>query len=178
VSKSVAHISVPKRLLLRLHGDEGDRMDRDWLANWTEAWARRGVIATPDGFVGWPKAGASGTEIDGLDHYVADSLVGEAMALEPVVLMSAEILKTNTGERPKPSSGWLCRCSKNGMSAAPGDHRTTALSALYFRLESTPAQADGRTITNCAETPTRAFRIRTTRPTCSDVAAHDVRRDR
>jgi hypothetical protein len=70
--------------------------DPKWVAmlvDWTEAWVRRGV-QEPDGYVGWPKAKAAGTLVDQLDEYNADSLLGEAMALRPVVLLSAEILKS------------------------------------------------------------------------------------
>ena len=69
--------------------------DPKWVAmlvDWTEAWVRRGV-QEPDGYVGWPKPKAAGTLVDQLDDYKADSLLGEAMALRPVVLLSAEILK-------------------------------------------------------------------------------------
>ena len=69
----------------------GDARWAELLVDWTDAWIRRGVTE-PDGFVGWPKVGASGTPVDGLDSYDADSLLGEAMALRPVVLMSAAIL--------------------------------------------------------------------------------------
>ncbi len=58
----------------------------------TDAWLRRGV-AEPDGFIGWPKFGAAGNPTDQLDGYYAYSLLGEAMALRPIVLMSAEILR-------------------------------------------------------------------------------------
>src|SRR5471030_999868 len=64
----------------------------DRLVDWTDSWIRRGVTE-PDGFVGWPKVGAAGTPVDDLDSYDADSLLGEAMALKPVVLASALILK-------------------------------------------------------------------------------------
>jgi hypothetical protein len=60
--------------------------------DWTDSWLRRGV-QEPDGFVGWPKLGAAGTDVDHLNSYYADSLLGEAMALRPVVLMAAQILK-------------------------------------------------------------------------------------
>jgi hypothetical protein len=64
----------------------------DKLIDCTGAWTRRAVIE-PDGYPGWPKVGAAGTPVDGLDSYYADSLAGEAMALRPVVLMSSVIMK-------------------------------------------------------------------------------------
>jgi hypothetical protein len=64
----------------------------DRLTDWTDAWIRRGVTE-PDGYIGWPKVGAAGTDVDNLDSYYADSLLGEAMVLRPVVLASAAILK-------------------------------------------------------------------------------------
>lgn len=69
----------------------GDIRWIDRLIDWTDAWVRRGVVE-PDGYIGWPKIGAAGTSADNLDAYYADSLVGEAMALKPVVLLSAAVL--------------------------------------------------------------------------------------
>jgi hypothetical protein len=69
--------------------------EADWierLIDWTDAWMRRGVVE-PDGYVGWPKVGAAGTDVDDLDSFYADSLLGEAMVLRPVVLAAAAILK-------------------------------------------------------------------------------------
>lgn len=40
------------------------------------------------------KIGAAGTNVDFLDHFNADSLVGEAMVLRYIVLMAVEILET------------------------------------------------------------------------------------
>jgi len=65
----------------------------DMLVDWTDSWVKRGV-KEPDGYVGWPKAGAAGTAVDKLDDFSADSLLGEAMVLQWVVRMSGEILKT------------------------------------------------------------------------------------
>jgi hypothetical protein len=70
----------------------GDTHWLDRLTDWTDAWIRRGVTE-PDGYVGWPKVGAAGTDVDNLNSFNADSLLGEAMVLRPVVLASAEILK-------------------------------------------------------------------------------------
>lgn len=64
----------------------------DRLADWTDAWVRRG-LTEPDGFTGWPKRDAAGTDTDQLNSYNADSLLGEAMALRPVTLMAGQILK-------------------------------------------------------------------------------------
>jgi hypothetical protein len=68
--------------------------DAKWvglLMDCTDAWIGRAVIE-PDSYPGWPKVGAAGTPVDGLDDYCADSLLGEAMALRPIVLMSKQIL--------------------------------------------------------------------------------------
>jgi hypothetical protein len=62
------------------------------LVDWADSWISRGV-KEPDGSVGWPKAAAAGTKVDKLDDYKADSMLGEAMALRPIVLMAGEILK-------------------------------------------------------------------------------------
>lgn len=69
--------------------------DRTWISRFvscTDAWLRRGVVE-PDGYMGWPKFDAAGNPVDDLKSYYADSLLGEAMALRPIVLLSAEILK-------------------------------------------------------------------------------------
>jgi hypothetical protein len=65
----------------------------DKLVACTDAWLNR-AVKEPDGYVGWPKVGAAGTKIDNLDDFYADSMLGEAMALTPVVLMAAEIRRT------------------------------------------------------------------------------------
>jgi hypothetical protein len=71
----------------------------DRLVDWADSWIKR-AVKEPDGYLGWPKAkpakgdGAAGTAVDNLDDYYADSLLGDAMALRPVVLMAGEILKT------------------------------------------------------------------------------------
>lgn len=74
------------------HGFLATRDDRwvELFTDWTESWLKRGVNE-PDGYVGWPKRGSGGIEAERL---LADSLLGEAMALRPVVLMAAEIRKT------------------------------------------------------------------------------------
>lgn len=67
--------------------------DVRWIAYqtaWAEAWVRRG-ITEPDGYIGWPKVGAAGTDVDDLNSFYADSLLGEAMALRPLVLMASAI---------------------------------------------------------------------------------------
>jgi len=65
----------------------------DMLVDWADSWIKRGV-KEPDGYLGWPKVGAAGTAVDKLDDFNADSLLGEAMVLRWVALMSGEILKT------------------------------------------------------------------------------------
>ncbi len=61
----------------------------DRLIDWTDSWIKRG-IKEPDGYVGWPKAGSGGNLEDQL---YTDSLLGEAMALRPVVLIAAAVQK-------------------------------------------------------------------------------------
>ena len=64
----------------------------DRLFDWTDAWVRRG-LREPDGYLGWPKVGAAGTDVDNLESFYTDSLLGEAMVLRPVVLAATTILK-------------------------------------------------------------------------------------
>ena len=71
----------------------GNQRWPDLLVRCTDSWIKRG-ITEPDGYVGWPKVGAAGTNIDHLDEFYADSLLGEAMVLQYVVRMSGEILQT------------------------------------------------------------------------------------
>src|SRR5258708_811282 len=66
--------------------------DAKWvemLIDWTDSCVKRG-LKEPDGFTGWPKGDTEGL--------YADSLLGEAMMLRPVVLMADEILKTSALE--------------------------------------------------------------------------------
>ncbi|WP_041358233.1 hypothetical protein [Nitrobacter hamburgensis] len=65
----------------------------DMLQNWADSWIRR-AVREPDGFPGWPKVGGIAAPVENYDEFYADSMLGEAMALRPLVLMSAEILKT------------------------------------------------------------------------------------
>jgi hypothetical protein len=65
----------------------------DLLSDWADSWIKR-AVKEPDGYPGWPKTVAAGTVVDKLNDYNADSLLGEAMALRPLVLMAAEIAKT------------------------------------------------------------------------------------
>jgi hypothetical protein len=68
----------------------GDVQWLERLVDWADAWIQRGV-KEPDGFIGWPKAGTGGMVAEKL---FTDSLLGEAMALRPVVLMADTVLKT------------------------------------------------------------------------------------
>jgi hypothetical protein len=74
----------------------------DRMVDWTDSWIARGV-KEPDGCVGWPKQGTGGLLEDTL---YTDSLLGEAMALRPIVLLAGEILqrpnlKAKYGEKAK-----------------------------------------------------------------------------
>jgi len=62
----------------------------DLLDDWMESCLRR-ASKEPDGYSGWPKGDGGGGESP---EYYADSLLGEAMLLRPVVLMAREILNT------------------------------------------------------------------------------------
>ena len=68
------------------------------LVGCADAWFKR-AVKEPDGYLGWPKVGAAGTEVDDLDSFYADSMLGEAMALTPIVLMAAEINATSLAEK-------------------------------------------------------------------------------
>ncbi|HUT37506.1 MAG TPA: hypothetical protein VNE39_28765 [Planctomycetota bacterium] len=68
----------------------GDAKWVEMLLDWADAWLKRGV-KEPDGYVGWPKAGSGGAFSRDL---LADSLLGEAMGLQPLALMADTILKT------------------------------------------------------------------------------------
>ena len=65
----------------------------DLLVDWSDSWLKR-AVKEPDGYLGWPKTHAAGTDKDDLNSYNADSLLGEAVVLRPIVLMSHEILRT------------------------------------------------------------------------------------
>jgi hypothetical protein len=70
----------------------GDTKWIDRLIDWSDAVVKRGV-KEPDGFIGWPKEHGTSTGSFGKDWYT-DNILGEAMALRPMVLMAGEILKT------------------------------------------------------------------------------------
>ena len=106
----------------------------DRLISCTDAWIRRGV-KEPDGYLGWPKLGAAGTDVDHLDDFYADSMLGEAMALQPVVLMASVIIKTPyacgeiSGVRDQGHMNTLKfprRFSINGTAGEPGARPTLA----------------------------------------------------
>ena len=67
--------------------------DTKWinrLMDWMDA-CRKRAVKEPDGFYGWPKGDGGGNSSS---QYAADSMLGDAMMLRPVVLLSAEVLKT------------------------------------------------------------------------------------
>jgi hypothetical protein len=45
----------------------------------------------PDGYPGWPATGAGGTGTDDLNYYYADSMLGDAAAFRPIVLMAYQM---------------------------------------------------------------------------------------
>ena len=71
----------------------GDTKWIDLMVDWMDSLNKR-AVTEPDGYAGWPKVGAAGTDVDQLNSYDADSLLGEAMVLKPVVLMSKKIFDT------------------------------------------------------------------------------------
>ena len=71
----------------------GDAKYIDMLIDWTDSLNKR-AVTEPDGYPGWPKVAAAGTDVDKLNNYDADSLLGEAMVFTPVVLLSKKILDT------------------------------------------------------------------------------------
>lgn len=66
--------------------------DEKWIVrfvDWADAWINRGTTG-PDGYTGWPKQQPAGSQ----EAFLTDSLLGEAMALRPLVMMATEIRKT------------------------------------------------------------------------------------
>jgi len=63
----------------------------EMLIDWSDSLIKRSV-KEPDGYTGWPKVGATGTALT--EHLDTDSQLGEAMVLQPMVLMAGQILKT------------------------------------------------------------------------------------
>lgn len=68
----------------------GDVTWIEFQTDWAQAWIRRG-ITEPDGYIGWPALAAAGTDVDDLNSFYADSLLGEAMALRPLLLTASAI---------------------------------------------------------------------------------------
>jgi hypothetical protein len=71
--------------------------DANWVvreANWASAWIKR-AVTEPDGYKGWPSYNSAGTSNDGnLNQYYADSMLGDAMCLAPIVELAKIILNT------------------------------------------------------------------------------------
>jgi hypothetical protein len=68
--------------------------DSAWIEreiDWADALIKR-AVKEPDGQLGWPKLGATGTELT--RDLITDSQLGEAMALRPLVLLAGEIRAT------------------------------------------------------------------------------------
>jgi hypothetical protein len=78
--------------------------DTAWIEreiDWADALIKR-AVKEPDGQLGWPKLGATGTELT--KDLTTDSQLGEAMAFRPLVLLAGEIratpaLKTAYGQK-------------------------------------------------------------------------------
>jgi hypothetical protein len=88
----------------------GYRVTRDaqWVerfADWADAWIRRGVVE-PDGHIGWPK---NDSAVRRDETFYMDSLLGEAMAMRPLVLMADEIQKSPPlkARHYSRAEGWL-----------------------------------------------------------------------
>ena len=64
----------------------------DMLVDWTDSLIKR-AIKEPDGCLGWPGKDGTGTWVDHMEDYNTDSMLSEAMAFRPVVLMAGEIAK-------------------------------------------------------------------------------------
>ena len=65
----------------------------DMLVDWTDSMIKR-AVKEPDGYLGWPSFKAAGTDVDNLDNtYDADSMLSDAMAFRPIVLMAGEMMK-------------------------------------------------------------------------------------
>ena len=60
------------------------------LVDWMDSCLKR-AVKEPDNYLGWPKGDGGGGDSK---DYTADSLLGEAMMLRPVVLMAEEIRRT------------------------------------------------------------------------------------
>ena len=60
------------------------------LVDWMDCCLKR-AVKEPDGYLGWPKGDGGGGDSK---EYAADSLLGEAMILRPVVLLAGEIQRT------------------------------------------------------------------------------------
>jgi hypothetical protein len=69
----------------------GDTKWIDMLVDWSDSTIKRGT-KEPDGYLGWPKAEGASTK--SMPDFTTDNQLGEQMALRPIALLSAEILKT------------------------------------------------------------------------------------
>ena len=138
----------------------------DRLIDWTDAWIRRGVTE-PDGYLGWPKVGAAGTDVDNLDGFYADSLLGEAMVLRPVVLAAAAILTDPTLADRRPKGARLpgiarrtfAKWDRRGAWRAPRYRHDYGRAAVWHRhLDGPMGRAGSQRTTRTSASPTRTIR--------------------
>ena len=100
----------------------------EWVAllvDCTDTWIGRALVE-PDGYIGWPKVRAAGTNIDHLDEFYADSMLGEAMVLRYVVLMSDRyskhpLLKRSSQRRRQAISNLPSKYLTSGKNAVRGE---------------------------------------------------------
>ena len=81
----------------------------------------------PDGYPGWPATAPADQATDDLDWYYADSMLGEAAAFRPIVLMACQMV-TNPAlkgdlrrQRPDLQRTWPRRSTGSGCGAAAGE---------------------------------------------------------
>jgi hypothetical protein len=70
--------------------------DANWVKremNWADSLLKR-ALTEPDGYKGWPAYAAAGTDVDQLNSYYADSMLGDAMCMKPIVEIAGKILST------------------------------------------------------------------------------------
>ena len=129
-------------------------MDRHARVDWTDSWIKSAPVE-PDGIPGWPKGDCGGGESN---EYSADSLLGEAMALRPVVLMAHKIkstphkrLQPNGATTLRATSNWPEKYSKNGIRAIVGARSRMAAFGSCRHSGLIRKRASGPTVTRCGK---------------------------
>lgn len=146
--------------------------DPQWinrLVDWTGSWIMRGMVES-GGYMGWPEVGAAGTDVENLNSFYVNSLLGEAVVLRPVMLAAVTILRDPGlgkihGDKARSylrlARDMFGKWERRGAWRASGDGMTS----VVLPFASAPRRGAGQTVSRIEKTLTLASPTRTTRLT-------------